>query len=87
MGLDCFSHGLRLKRWVALPLGMMVGQTPPKSDLIRSILILLISRISRCMPFPPPNSRAVNDDWIADIGRVNQSLKGQLNDKAHDPWQ
>ncbi len=34
-----------------------------------------------------PLDGAVNDDWMADIGRVNQSLKGQLNDKARDPWQ
>lgn len=34
-----------------------------------------------------PLQGAVNDDWLADIARVNQSFKGKLNDKAHDPWQ
>ena len=34
-----------------------------------------------------PLEGTVSDDWMADVARVNQSLKGKLNDKARDPWQ
>lgn len=34
-----------------------------------------------------PLAGAVNDDWMADIAQVNQSLDTKLNGKAHDPWQ
>ena len=34
-----------------------------------------------------PLEGAVNDDWMADIAMVNQSLDTNLNGKAHDPWQ
>lgn len=34
-----------------------------------------------------PLEGAVKDDWMADIKRVNKSLKGTLSSKAQDPWQ
>lgn len=34
-----------------------------------------------------PLEGSVKDNWLADVKRVNRSLKGKLNDKAQDPWQ
>ena len=34
-----------------------------------------------------PLEGTVNDDWMADVAQIDQSLKGKLTDKARDPWQ
>jgi antitoxin (DNA-binding transcriptional repressor) of toxin-antitoxin stability system len=34
-----------------------------------------------------PMEHTVNDDWMTDIQRVNQSFNGQLSDPEQDPWQ
>ena len=33
-----------------------------------------------------PLDGAVKDDWLADIKRVNKSIKGGLSGKGQDPW-
>ena len=34
-----------------------------------------------------PMEHTVNDDWMTDIQRVNQSFNSQLSDPEQDPWQ